>query len=154
MISRRRRTEVLVEGDPTLARDLAALVEREAPAREVVAPHQGLVMCQVRETARNTRFYLGEALMTECRVRLGEAEGLGVVLGSDASLARSLAVVDAALAPGSGVGELAGQIERSILVAERELDRRRARQAARTLASRVSFDEMGGQDMSVQAVVR
>ena len=74
MISRRRRTEALVESDPSVAHDLAALVERAVGVREVAPPRQGLVMCQVRETARNSRFYLGEALMTECRVRIGDAE--------------------------------------------------------------------------------
>ena len=36
----------------------------------------------------------------------------------------------------------------------RALDAERAREAALIMGSRVSFDEMGGQDMSVQAVVK
>ncbi len=153
MISRRRRTEVLVESDPSLATDLAAIVERELAVADVVEPHQGLVMCDVRETARSSRFYLGEALMTECRVRIGDVEGLGVVLGGDARLARALAVIDAAF----GLPEppaVLGEVERRVEVAEAELGRARAREAAQVMASRVSFDTMGGQDMSVQAVVK
>ena len=153
MISRRRRTEVLVESDPSLAADLAALVEREVETVETVAPRQGLVMCDVRETARNSRFYLGEALMTECRVRIGDVEGLGVVLGGDGRLAHALAVVDAALALPQPLA-VAGELERRIEAASRELDRSRARAASQVMASRVSFDTMGGQDMSVQAVVK
>lgn len=145
---------MLVEADRSLASSLAALVERSVEVREVVAPRQGLVMCQVRETARNARFYLGEALMTECRVRIGDAEGLGAVLGSDGRLARDLAVVDAALAPGAAPAELVERIEGAVLEQERALAARRAREAARTCVSRVSFDEMSGQDMSVQAVVK
>ena len=153
MISRRRRTEVLVESDPSLAADLAALVEREVEAVETVAPRQGLVMCDVRETARNSRFYLGEALMTECRVRIGDVEGLGVVLGGDGRLAHALAVVDAAFSLPQPLS-VAGELERRIETASRELDRSRARAASQVMASRVSFDTMGGQDMSVQAVVK
>ena len=153
MISRRRRTEVLVESDPSLAADLAALVEREVETVETVAPRQGLVMCDVRETARNSRFYLGEALMTECRVRIGDVEGLGVVLGGDGRLAHALAVVDAALSLPQPLA-VAGELERRIEAASRELDRSRARAASQVMASRVSFDTMGGQDMSVQAVVK
>ena len=154
MISRRRRTEALVESDPSVAHDLAALVERAVGVREVAPPRQGLVMCQVRETARNSRFYLGEALMTECRVRIGDAEGLGAVLGARPELARDLAVIDAALSEGGVAPELADELERSILAAEGRLAEERRRAVARTCVSRVSFDEMGGQDMSVQAVVK
>ena len=153
MISRRRRTEALVESDPSVAHDLAALVERAVGVREVAPPRQGLVMCQVRETARNSRFYLGEALMTECRVRIGDVEGLGVVLGADDELARSLAVIDAAYAIGPAPAVI-DEVERRIEAAGSQLERERARENARIMGSRVSFDEMGGQDMSVQAVVK
>lgn len=144
---------MLAESSPTLARELAALVESSVEVREVVAPRQGLVMCQVRETARNSRFYLGEALMTECRVRLGSVEGLGVVLGTNAELAHDMAVIDAALSQPEELA-VAPELERALLAAERRLTEERTRCAARTCVSRVSFDEMGGQDMSVQAVVK
>ena len=39
-------------------------------------------------------------------------------------------------------------------MAERELDEAQAARDAKVLTSRVSFDTMGGQDMSVQAVVK
>lgn len=153
MMSRRARTEVLVESPAALAHDLARAIEAELPVRIVVPPRQGLVMNQVRETARNSRFYLGEALMSECRVRIGDVEGLGAVLGSDDELARSLAVIDAAYAlePAPAVID---EVERRIEAAGNQLERERAREAGRTMWSRVSFDEMGGQDMSVQEVVK
>lgn len=153
LIRRRRRTRILAKSSPALARELAALVERAATVEVLQAPRQGLVMCQVRETARNSRFYLGEALMSECRVRVGETEGLGVVLGPNAELAHDMAVVDAALSAPEP-SEVADELERRLLAAERDLERAQAERDARVLASRVSFDTMGGQDMSVQAVVK
>jgi len=153
MISRRRRTEVLVESDRAVALGLAALVCSEVEATDLARPRQGLVMCEVRETARGSRFYLGEALMSESRVRIGETEGLGVVLGSDAELARALAVVDAACALLVPLA-CAGAIEEGIASAEHDLAARRVHEAALTGTSRVSFDTMGGQDMSVQVVAR
>lgn len=153
MMSRRARTEVLVESPAALAHDLARAIEAELPVRVVVPPRQGLVMNQVRETARNSRFYLGEALMSECRVRIGDVEGLGAVLGSDDELARSLAVIDAAYAlePAPTVID---EVERRIEAAGNQLERERAREVGHIMGSRVSFDEMGGQDMSVQVVVK
>ena len=153
MINRRRRTRVLAEGRSQLASELAALIESRVEVIEVTAPHQGLVMCQVRETARNSRFYLGEALMTECRVRIGDTEGLGAVLGMDDERARAMAVVDAALSQPVPL-DVAPEIERRLLEAESELDRKQERLNRQVMASKVSFDTMGGQDMSVQAVVK
>lgn len=153
MVTRRTRTEVLVQSDPRIAHELAELVEREVRVEDVVAPHQGLVMCQVRESARNSRFYLGEVLVTECRVRIGEAEGLGVLVGSDADHARALAVVDAAYAQKQPLACM-DELERTILGAQESLTLRRRTEDARTYVSRVEFNEMSGQDMSVQAVAK
>lgn len=153
MLTRRRRTQILADSRPAVAEDLAALVERHYPVVEVFPPRQGLVMCQVRETARNSRFYLGEALMTECRVRIGEVEGLGAVLGSNSAQARAMAVVDAALSHTEPL-TCTDELERKLLEAESVLLRDTAHDRAQTLVSRVDFDTMGGQDMSVQAVAK
>lgn len=97
--------------------------------------------------------------MTECRVLVSgpgagqEAEGLGAVLGVDEGLAYNLAVIDAACAlPGSL--ECRIQLEQYIENAWHSLCEARSAQDAQTLASRVAFYEMGGQDMSVQAVAK
>lgn len=153
MISRRRRTEALVESDRSVALGLARQIESEVRVRDLSTPRQGLVMCEVRETARNSRFNLGEALMSESRVRIGETEGLGVVLGSDSELARALAVIDAALEQPQPLA-CTPQVEQAILSAEESLARQREREERRIMTSRVSFDTMGGQDMSVQGVVK
>lgn len=153
MLSRRRRTEALVEGDRSVALGLARLVASEAAVTESAPPRRGLVMCEVRETARNTRFDLGEALMTECRVRIGDSEGLGAVLGADEELARALAVIDAAYGA-DPLPACIDELDRAILDEERAVAARRERAWARVRASRVSFDTMGGQDMSVQGVAK
>ena len=87
-LRRYERTRALVEGDPALARAIVHEVEgrRDEGAREVTVvdePREELVMVQVRETAQGTLFYLGEALMTSCRVRVGGHVGRGMILGSD-----------------------------------------------------------------------
>lgn len=153
MLTRRERTEALVEGGPARALELASLVEAEVSPKDIVPAHQGLVMCQVRETARNTRFYLTEVLVTESRVRIGEADGLGVLMGTDAAHARALAVIDAAYAMDPAPSSLV-ELERRIEEVRAAVSERTVAQDARTYVSRVEFDEMSGQDMSVQAVVK
>ncbi|RNL21391.1 phosphonate C-P lyase system protein PhnG [Slackia faecicanis] len=99
---RRERTRILVKGDPGLARRIAADIEAAAHVDIVEAPREELVMVKVRESARRSLFYLGEALMTTCRVSVEGVSGKGMVLGSDREAAYALAVVDAAYAAPEG----------------------------------------------------
>ena len=97
-MKRYERTRALVEGDPALARAIVCEVERDGSQGAVAVldePREELVMVQARETAQGSLFFLGEALTTSCRVRVGDAVGLGLVLGSDRCRAYELAVVDA-----------------------------------------------------------
>ena len=79
-MKRYERTRALVEGDPALARAIVCEVERDG-AQDAVAvldePHEELVMVQARETAQGSLFFLGEALMTSCRVRVGARPARG-----------------------------------------------------------------------------
>lgn len=99
---RRERTRILVKGDRALARRIAADVEAAAHIDIVEEPREELVMVKVRESARRSLFYLGEALMTTCRVSIEGVSGKGMVLGSDRDAAYALAVVDAAYAAPEG----------------------------------------------------
>ena len=76
MLKRYERTRALVEGDPALARAIVCEVERDGSQGAVAVldePREELVMVQARETAQGSLFFLGEALMTSCRVRVGDA---------------------------------------------------------------------------------
>jgi len=109
---RRRRTSILVDGDPRLSRQIAASIEKSASVRLISGPQEVLVMNKVRESAQNSLFYLGEALLTECKVSLDSsvacapeagaalrsdtALGIGLILGENRERAYQLAVIDAA----------------------------------------------------------
>ena len=95
-ISRRERTRVLVLSSADLAQVWAAEIRGELPVEILEPPRPGLIMAQVRETARRSVFHLGEVLVTECKVRVAGTPGLGVVRGWNEALAENLAVIDAA----------------------------------------------------------
>lgn len=123
-MKRYERTRVLVEGDPLLASEIVRDVEEglggSAAAISVLdEPREELVMVQVRETAQGSLFYLGEALMTSCRVRVGETVGLGLLLGSNRCRAYELAVIDAAFSGPNGAALAARWDERLAQEAER-----------------------------------
>ena len=143
-MKRYERTRALVEGDPALARAIVCEVERDGSQGAVAVldePREELVMVQVRETAQGGLFYLGEALMTSCRVRVGPSVGLGLVLGSDRCRAYELAVVDAAFAGEAG----APRAERWDGRLRQELARievREAAEARRVATTKVDFSTM------------
>lgn len=143
-MKRYERTRALVEGDPTLVHSLVKDVEDELGAKAVRVldePREELVMIQVRETAKGTLFYLGEALMTSCRVRVGEVTGLGLVLGSDRSRAYGLAVADAVLSPTTGA-VCAARWESRLASELNRIEKRTADDARRCATSCVDFSTM------------
>ncbi len=141
-MKRYERTRVLVEGDSALAHAIVKDIEAELGAPVMLEePHEELVMIQVRETAHNSLFYLGEALMTSCRVRIGGEVGLGLILGSERCLAYELAVIDAAFSGDTGQARLKNW-EPRLLEELEHIKNQELCEARHTAATRVDFATM------------
>ena len=143
-MKRYERTRALVEGDPALARAIVCEVERDGSQGAVAVldePREELVMVQARETAQGSLFFLGEALTTSCRVRVGDAVGLGLVLGSDRCRAYELAVVDAVFSGAAG-DAWASRWDASLRAELARVEARDQREARRTAAPKVDFSTM------------
>ena len=143
-MKRYERTRALVEGDPALARAIVCEVERDGSQGAVAVldePREELVMVQARETAQGSLFFLGEALTTSCRVRVGDAVGLGLVLGSDRCRAYELAVVDAVFSGAAG-DAWASRWDASLRAELARVEARDQREARRTAATEVDFSTM------------
>jgi alpha-D-ribose 1-methylphosphonate 5-triphosphate synthase subunit PhnG len=138
-IPRVRRTRILVEGNPELRQALAAGVRREYAVVEPVPPEPGLIMTKMRETAKNSLFYIGEVLATEAKVRVEGHGGLGLVLGNHPEAARDLAIIDAAYNAKLSICD----DWTPLLDAEEErLARQNRRNLERLLETRVEFQRM------------
>lgn len=99
-MKRKRRTEILVKGSRKIPEELAHEMEQRYQVKTIQEPEYGLVMLKVRETSQKTLFYLGEVLVTECKVQIQDQIGFGVVSGDQPELAYQLAVIDAAFEGG------------------------------------------------------
>lgn len=64
---------------------------------DVLQNRTGLVMVPYTDSVQGSVFHLGEVLVAEARVRLGEQEGYGAVMGRDLPQALAVAILDAAL---------------------------------------------------------
>lgn len=95
-MDRKRRTKIFIDYASEETGILTNEIEENYEIEMIQEPTEGLTMIKVRETAKNTLFYLGEVLITECKVRINDQIGLGVVTGNNKKLSYNLAVLDAA----------------------------------------------------------
>lgn len=67
---------------------------------DVLQSRTGLVMLPMRDTAQGTAFHLGEVLVSEAHIRIGNTDGYGMRRGHDLEASMAMAIVDAALTLG------------------------------------------------------
>ncbi|MCL4318597.1 MAG: phosphonate C-P lyase system protein PhnG [Firmicutes bacterium] len=75
---------------------LCAEIEKGHTVDVIRPPTACVTMAKARDGVNGADFFLGEVLLTECRVRMGAVDGIGVVIGDDPERAYGLAVFDAA----------------------------------------------------------
>jgi alpha-D-ribose 1-methylphosphonate 5-triphosphate synthase subunit PhnG len=138
-MERSRRTRVLVEGSSDLRRRLCLRVEERRDVEVLEEPDCGLIMLKMRETAKNGLFHIGELLVTEAKVRVAGAVGIGIIAGDRPEAARELAIVDAAF--NAGMDEVA-EWEALLLEEEKRISRRESIEASRVALTKVAFESM------------
>lgn len=114
-MNRRKRTEILINGSRNLAKVLASEIEQNYDIQILVEPQHALTMIKMRETAKNSLFYLGEVLVTETKVQINNQLGIGIVVGNEEELSYELAVIDAAYQ-----GDLKETVNWKLLLEEEE----------------------------------
>ena len=138
-MDRKQRTTILIKGSRNLSLQLAAEVLNNHPVRVIEKPQHGLVMIKMREGAKKSLFYLGELLITECKVQIDAAIGIGIVKGDERELAFHLAVIDAAY--NSLLPETVGWQE-ILLLEEASIARAGEQRASQILKTQVNFETM------------
>ena len=93
---RKQRTEILIKGSAELPGKFAQEILMVYEVATIEESNNSLVMVKVRESAKRSLFYLGEVLITECKVMIAGALGIGMVKGHEPALAYNLAIIDAA----------------------------------------------------------
>jgi alpha-D-ribose 1-methylphosphonate 5-triphosphate synthase subunit PhnG len=84
----------------TPAQDVKNFVETllsRPVAVEVLSSRTGLAMLPFTDSVKGIPFHLGETLLAEAHVRVGEQEGYAACLGRDLAQAIALAILDALL---------------------------------------------------------
>jgi alpha-D-ribose 1-methylphosphonate 5-triphosphate synthase subunit PhnG len=126
---------------------LRILADKAAAGMEVIllkGPEKTMVLLQVKEPVRQSRFYLGELLASHCIVELGGARGAAVLMGDDLDKARAAAVLDAAHSGGFPGFAL---VEPELLRLEEERRLEEARNAAAVRKTQVSFQVLEDREL-------
>jgi len=93
---RKDRTEILIKGSAEVSEKLAQEILTIYDVKTIEEANNSLVMVKVRESAKRSLFFLGEVLITECKVMIKGTLGIGMVKGHEPVLAYNLAIIDAA----------------------------------------------------------
>ncbi len=142
-MQRRLRTELLIRSSDELLRRLADQVTSQFQAELVQEPKEILVMLKVRESAKNSLFYLGEICATETKVLIQGVLGLGLIVGTDFERSYQLAIVDAAFNASLPMVET-WSADFEAAQKKQQVEYRRA--SSRVAATRVSFESMDQAD--------
>ncbi len=122
-MDRRNRLEILAQADAAVLLLLAEEILATSEAEVIKQPETSLLMARANDSVTGSPFNLGEILVTESEVRLGNHIGYSLIMGEESERALAAAVIDAALEGGhastSSIEEKLGQ-EESRLKMEKE----------------------------------
>lgn len=138
-MKRRRRTEILVQGDTSLAQMFAETIIQNYECQEIVAPQYGLTMIKMQESAKNLLFYIGEVLVTEAKVEINQNIGIGIVKGMHEEIARYLAIIDAAYK--ANLPETK-EWNTQLIEAEKHIIKKKTKEQAELFKTKVDFETM------------
>ena len=140
-MTREQRCEAIalaVAGDlVTLAEEI--LADTTVQVQVLRAPTVGTVMLRARESVENLVFNVGEALVTEAFVSIGDYQGYAIVQGMERELALAGAICDAAV---EAEHPATPRILTALYAAEARAATARRAAWAEVADTRVVFDEM------------
>lgn len=138
-MTKRELSAVLSGASREEVSELAGRIRAGSEIKVLKEPQKTLVMVKVRETVKNSLFYLGEILATECMVDVDGKRGASVIAGDDFEKALSAAIIDGYL-NGCGSRE---DIVRRILKLGKEQREGRKELNRQLRKSKVNFSVMG-----------
>lgn len=138
-MSKRKLSAILAGASKDELVVIADQIKADNNVKILKAPQKTLVMVKVRESVKNSLFYLGEVLATECMVTVDRAKGVSVIAGDDFEKAIAAAIIDGYL---NGEGEKENVL-RQIYELEKKQQKSREAINRQLRKSKVNFNLMG-----------
>ncbi|MDR1245786.1 MAG: phosphonate C-P lyase system protein PhnG [Clostridiales Family XIII bacterium] len=141
MLERKRMSKILFHMPKQSLLCIADEIKGRYPVRLVKDIERILIMANIEEGLRSTKFHLGEVLATEALVEMNGYRGSAVFMGDDEEKTLAAAIIDCGF--NAGIEELA-LIEERLITLEAEYEKRMRAQAALIERSKVDFSRMSG----------
>lgn len=138
-MDRTQRGELLARLPDSEITEIAELVPYSTLQQRVVIsePTVGMIMARAIEGARGEVFNVGEILVTECQVRIDQAEGWSMLMGSRSAGALAVATLDAAIEAGRVPASLVDDVVQRLIAKQ---DAEIASAQAELASTRVQFE--------------
>jgi alpha-D-ribose 1-methylphosphonate 5-triphosphate synthase subunit PhnG len=121
-------------------KDLCSFVDHQVlptiPDPLVESSRSGLIMVPTRDTVQNVTFFLGEALVSEVRVRIFDQMGYGICLGRALEKATAIAILDSLIQG----GKLSRLVQAFVDLHGHQIDMNRETQRREVESTRVEME--------------
>ncbi|MGL5415092.1 MAG: phosphonate C-P lyase system protein PhnG [Clostridium sp.] len=138
-MERKRRTEILIKGRRKMLEHMVAHIRSMCEIKVVEKPNVALTMIKMRERGKGGLFYIGEVIVTEAKVYVEGALGIGIISGIDEEKALDLAIIDGFYKLNLGEEELFYEI---LLREEARIKALEVRKKDGILKTKINFDTM------------
>lgn len=143
MMTKKEVSEILVRASKEEVCRIARDIRKRHQIVLVKPPQKTLVMVKVRESIKQSLFYLGEVLATECMVTVDGEKGVSVMASDDFEKTECAAVIDGFLNRMKADREARQKIEDMILQLKEKQELSRAALNRELMKSKVNFQVMG-----------
>ena len=138
-MTKRELSAILAKASAEEVAVLAEPIKAKAQIQVLKEPQKTLVMVKVREAIKNSLFYLGEVLATECMVTVNGVKGMSVIAGDQFDKAINIAVIDGYLNGNASSADILEQIA-ALGISQQQARQHMNRQIRK---SKVNFNVMG-----------
>ena len=136
-MDRKKRFEILAQTDSAALLPIADEILQTTEVEVLKKPETSLVMLRASDSITGSPFNMGEVLVTESEVRLGNHIGYSLIMGEEPQRSLAAAIIDAALESGHAS---AFSIEEKLWEEERRLREERKQENALIGRTRVNFE--------------
>lgn len=144
-MNRKERTKILCHGVLEDVVRIAERIKEKHTFNIIEPPNKGLVMIEMRDSAQLDKFYLGEVLVTECKVMINDVIGLGIVRGENNERAQAMAIIDATY---NAQLEMTTMTDIGLKALKKDIDAATYKEKARILKTKVNFETLYEEEKS------
>ncbi|MEA3294418.1 MAG: phosphonate C-P lyase system protein PhnG [Euryarchaeota archaeon] len=134
-----KRFELIARANKIQICEMAKKILKDTNVDVIKKPIGGMIMMRFVDTAKNQAFNLGEVLITEAEVRIGDNMGYAMMMGMEFEATLAGAILDAAVESGH---PLSSEIIDLLRIEEERLKNELQKMRSKVNTTKVDFEAM------------